>query len=264
MSDILTAVFRKDPVTAIMESQDKALIYFTRRDILKEKVPAVKTLWELTEALKVIKKQQQDGSWNYPGAGKKKYPEFKYDLLETYRQLGILVDKYGFNNEHIAIKKAAEYIFRYQTGEGDIRGMLGNQYIPYYMAIIIERLIKAGYSEDSRIEKGLNWLLRMRQDDGGWIIPMQAVKQKPREIWSSTPVEPDREKPFSHLATGMVLRAFAVCEQYRKNKEITKAAELLKSRLFKADKYNDRRGWNTGPSSSTRSGGQIYLPLWIH
>ena len=40
----------------------------------------------------------------------------------------------------------------------------------------------------------------------------------------------------------MVLRAFAVCDEYRKNKEIVKAVELLKSRFFKSDKYNDRKG----------------------
>jgi len=242
MKNSFRTVFKKDPLEQILDIQDKALEYFIRNDILQEKVLSTEKLWELPEAVRILKKQQQNGSWNYPGAGKKKYPEFNYDLLETYRQLGILVDKYGFNKKHPAIEKAAEYIFSCQTEEGDIRGILGNQHIPYYMAVIVERLITAGYSQDPRIEKGLKWLLKMRQDDGGWIIPMQAVKQRPREIWNAPPVEPEREKPFSHLATGMILRAFAVCESYQGNKSILKAAQLLKSRFFKADKYNDRKG----------------------
>jgi hypothetical protein len=40
------------------------------------------------------------------------------------------------------IAKAAEYIFSNQMYEGDIRGILGNQYMPYYHGAILELLIK--------------------------------------------------------------------------------------------------------------------------
>ena len=51
------------------------------------------------------------------------------------------------------------------------------------------------------------------------------------------PLEPDRTKPFSHNANGMVLRAFAVHESYRHRKEAQHAAELQKSRFFQPDAY---------------------------
>ena len=82
-----------------------------------------------------------------------------------------------------------------------------------------------------------------RQSDGGWIVPAQAVppKQRPPEFWLGAPIPPDRSRPHAHLATGMVLRAFAAHPAYHQRPEVTAAAEALQSRFFKADKYNDRR-----------------------
>ncbi|NIT57981.1 MAG: hypothetical protein GWN00_17660, partial [Aliifodinibius sp.] len=91
---------------------------------------------------------------------------------QTYKTMAELVEFYGLNKENEAIRKAATYLFSFQTEEGEFRGMYGNQYSPNYSASITEFLIKAGY-EDKRIEKSLNWLLKMRQDDGGWAIPLR-------------------------------------------------------------------------------------------
>jgi hypothetical protein len=89
----------------------------------------------------------------------------------------------------------------------------------------------------------MEWLLSVRQDDSGWLIPMQAVppKEKTEEMWRGAPIPPDRSRPHAHLATGMVLRAFAAHPTYRQSEEARLAGERLKSRLFKPDKYNDRK-----------------------
>ncbi len=106
-------------------------------------------------------------------------------------------------------------------------------------------LIRAGYQDDSRIEKGFNWLLKMRQDDGGWVAtPFQTLKLSGDKITELTTViktpieEHDKSKPFSHNSTGMILRAFAVHDIYRNSKEAIRASNLLKSRFFKADYYS--------------------------
>jgi hypothetical protein len=52
------------------------------------------------------------------------------------------VEFYGLNKKHAAIKKAAEYLFLFQTNEGEFRGMYGNQYSPNYSASITEFLIR--------------------------------------------------------------------------------------------------------------------------
>ena len=84
-----------------------------------------------------------------------------------------------------------------------------------------------------------SWLLDSQQDDGGWAIPARTR----RERWdASRPIQADTSKPFSHMVTGMVLRAFAAHPRYRRTRAAKDAAALLKSRFFKPDKYTDRRG----------------------
>jgi hypothetical protein len=231
-----------DPISALLQYRDPSLDYFVRRDLREEQVGSIESLWDLAEPKKLFQKQAASGCWEYPSKSKSSNPVFNYNLLETYRSLRVLIDMYGLDRRHPAIQKAAEYVFSCQTGEGDIRGILGNQYMPYYHAVLLEELIKAGYVDDRRVFMGLDWLLTMRQEDGGWIIPLQGVPAKMKNsLWEKASIPPDRGRPFSHLATGMILRAFAAHPAYRQRPEIRKAAGLLKSRFFKADEYYDRK-----------------------
>jgi len=237
-----------DPLPALQSQKglalpDSALAYWVQRDLLGDLVPPIETLWEIPAAVLLVLKQQVNGSWHYPGKSYDPMIGTNYDLLETYRSLRILVEVYGFNRGHPAIQKAADYIFSCQTAEGDVRGILGNQYMPYYHGAMLELLIKAGYVDDPRIKLGLDWLLSTRQEDGGWIVPAQAVtaKEKTGSFWPGASLPPDRSKPSSHLAMGMVLRAFAPHPAYRQRAEVLASANLLKNRLFQADRYNDRK-----------------------
>jgi len=165
-----------------------------------------------------------------------------YELLETWRNLRILVEMYGMDRTHPNVEKAAEFIFGCQTEEGDIRGILSNQYIPYYMGAIMEILVKAGYQEDERIDRGYKWLRTIRQDDGGWIIPMAMYKVSDYySLCQKPPIQPDKSLAFSHMATGMVIRGFAAHPEYRKSDEAIRAGNLLKSRFFKPDVFNSRK-----------------------
>lgn len=230
---------------ALLNSKDPCIVYFARRDLASEEVGAVEHLWHVKSANLILRKQQSEGFWTWPNPhAKVKSPMQDYDQLETYRRLGQLVEKYGMNRTHPAIKRAADFLFGKQTEEGDFRGIYGRQYTPNYTAGITELLIKAGYGDDPRIEKTFNWLLKIRQEDGGWAIPMRTTKQKipgrPLHfvITSPTTLSPDIER--SHLVTGVVLRAFAAHEHLRMSAEAREAAELLTPRLFKKDDYVDR------------------------
>lgn len=230
-----------DPIPTLLSSGNEAIQYFTHRDLLGEQVGSIYELWVLPDAQKILKKQQADGSW--PRSGVQKHSAINYSLIETWRHFRFLVEKYEFTIENPQAEKAAEYLFACQTEEGDIRGFLANQYATYYTGAILGLLIKAGYTNDPRIEKGFDWLLSMRQDDGGWTIPIlthkfdRATQYRLTSEFAPT-VEPDRTKPFSHNWTGMVLRAFAAHEKYRKSEEARAAANLLKSRFFKNDHYS--------------------------
>jgi squalene cyclase len=235
-----------DPLPLLHASSNEAILYFLRRDLLDEGVGAVEELWKLPQVEKILRKQQEDGSWKYP-AGKEEIREQRsYNKLQTYKVLMDLVEKYGFTRKHPAIQRATEFLFTFQTGEGDFRGIYRDQYSPNYTAGMTELLAKAGYGDDPRIEKVFEWLLTMRQNDGGWALPMRTGVPKGTStikvaFWEEKPIQPDRSRPFSHWATGIVLRAFAAHEEYRRAAEAWAAGELLKSRFFKRDPYPDRQ-----------------------
>jgi hypothetical protein len=235
--------FNYDPLRFLEHSENKAVKLFCRRDLHGEggAKTSPEILWDIPAVLKLLRKQQMDGSWKYPNPNASRSSVQNYSLLETFRNLGILVEKYGLNKAHSSIKKAAEYLFSCQTDEGDFRGILGNQYMPYYSGAIMELFIKAGYSDHPRIEKGFKWLLSVRQDDGGWNIPLRTAGLIYNvQVLESPPVPTDTTKPFSHLITGMVLRAFASHPHYRKTEVALHAARLLKGRFFKKDSIRDR------------------------
>lgn len=236
------AQLKYDPLPALLASGNAALTYWARRDLLDEPVEPVETLWQLPEVAKLLCKQQEDGSWKYPGGGKPAYRATEdYDQIETYRRLGYLVEKWGLNARHPALRRAAEYLFSKQTAEGDLRGIYGNQYSPNYTAGILELLIKAGYGQDPRVARGLDWLLSVRQDDGGWALAMATAKAKWDVPTLGGPtLQVQRSRPFSHMVTGVVLRAFAAHEQRRHSPEARAAGELLASRLFRKDAYPER------------------------
>jgi Prenyltransferase and squalene oxidase repeat len=232
--------FKFDPLPPLLDSGNVAVQYFARRDLLGERVGPVNKLWQLPEAQKILKKQQADGSW--PRAGEHQHPAINYGLIETWRWFRYLIDQYGFTRDHPQAQQAAEFLFSCQTDAGDFRGILANQYATYYSGAITSLLIKAGYADDPRVERSFQWLLAMRQNDGGWTIPMITHKldrQTQYRLSSeyAEPLDPDRSKPFSHNATGMILRAFAAQPKYRKSKAAKNAAQLLASRFFQPDVY---------------------------
>jgi hypothetical protein len=157
------------------------------------------------------------------------------------------------------MQRAADFLFSFQTEEGDFRGLYREQYSPNYTAGMTELLVKAGYGDHGRIDMVFSWLLSKRQDDGGWALPMRTGVPRgsstiKEAFWVDEPIQPDRCKPFSHWVTGIVLRAFAAHEEYRGAQEAIAAGGLLKSRFFKPDPYPDRK--------AASFWGKIRYPFW--
>jgi len=226
-----------------MASKNQAIRYFSRRDLLEEEVEGTENLLQLPQVRKTLSRQLANGAWKYPGSGKAHLRDAEdYNQLETFRILSELVEEYAMDKRHPTIEKAANYLFSRQTDEGDFRGIYGTQYTPNYSAAIMELLIKAGYAADPRIENGFQWLLSIRQNDGGWAIPLRTARIKLNTgILKAATLEPNKARPFSHLVTGVVLRAFAAHEKYRHSEVARTAGELLASRFFEKDAYPDRQ-----------------------
>jgi len=235
--------FNSDPILPLLATKNESILFFTKRDLLDDNVGSTEQLWGLPPALKILKKQKEEGFWKYPGKISEEWnTQEDYNQIETFRQLGYLIQKYVFDKKHKSIRKAAEFLFSKQTDEGDIRGIYSNQHSPNYTAMILELLILAGYENDPRIKKSLDWLLTIRQDDGGWAIAMRTLNMKWQDAFKeSGPLETDRKKPHAHLITGAVLRPFAIHPEYKNRDEIRIAAQLLFERFFENDKYSDKK-----------------------
>ncbi len=248
---------RYDPLPPLLAAGNAALDYWARRDLLGEDVPPADDLWQLPGVRRLLARQGPDGSWAYPGGGKAHLRAREdYDQIETYRSLGILVEKYGLTREHPALARAAGWLLAHQSAEGDLRGIYGQQYSPNYTAAIMELLLKAGYEGDQRLEKAFAWLLASRQRDGGWAIPVRTLALNLDEALAAPEALPgDPDKPSSGWVTAVVLRAFAADERRRYSVEAQRAGELLASRFWRRDPYPDRQGrefW-----------GKFSFPFWF-
>src|SRR5512142_1799379 len=120
---------RRDPIGLLVAADDAALRKMARRELLGETTPEI-SVAELPAVRRTVARQQPDGRWKYPGGNPAIRSRAAYDQLETYRQLGVLVSKFGLDHHHPAVAAAAGFLSSCQTGAGDYRGIYGHQYTP--------------------------------------------------------------------------------------------------------------------------------------
>ncbi len=227
-----------DPTDRLL-SAGGILPLFVEKHLLDLDRDTSKAALECREVRRSLRTQGADGSWPPP---KGHLPDQHARLVISYKNFRSLVHRYGLGRQVPEVAMAAEYLFSTQTEEGDLRGMIGGQYATYYTGEMLSLLIRAGYAEDDRVERGMEWLLRMRQHDGGWTIPVLTRGLSWKEISVATvgnerPIPPDPGCPSSHNWTDMVLRAFAAHPRYRNDQRARGAAELLKRSFFMPDHY---------------------------
>lgn len=223
------------------------ILYWLKKDILEVPVDRErKNLQKFAARIRIIKSQRPNGGWcrrKYEGDPRW---EKTYFIVETLRNV-LKLHNFGCSYEDEELKKAVKFMFSTQTKTGDFRGAYLNEFAPTYHALTLETLCLYGMDKDERTQKGFRWIIKNRQNDGGWVIPYRTIDQeelKSRYNFEAQsklePIKPDKSQPFSHLVTGMVLRALAASPTWRKSKEAWKAGKLLLSRFFKEDKYDDR------------------------
>lgn len=233
-----------DPLKRLLSSEDEVLRAFVRYSLLNERNDLRTTVLSCKEVRKLLSSQKEDGSWRASGKRKEMIND---RMVTTFKSFRTLVLRYELDRSVGSVIRAAECLFSFQTDEGDFRGMIGGQYATYYTGEIISLLVRAGYQDDKRIDDGMEWLIGIRQDDGGWTIPILSRDLNWDEIieltgGESDPLPPDRTKPFSHNWTDMVLRAFAAHPSYRYDPEARHAADLLKQSFFRPDAYRSYKG----------------------
>lgn len=223
------------------------ILYWLKKDILEVPIDReFRNLQKFASRIRILESQRSNGGWC-----KKKYEghprwEKTYYIVDTLRNAFHLYN-FGCSLEDEGVKKLVNFLFSTQTREGDFRGAYLNEYAPTYHALTLETLCMFGLDEDSRTQKAFRWVLRYKQNDGGWVIPYRTIsKEELRNRYTLkaqlklNPVKPDKTMPFSHLVTGMVIRALATSPTWQNHKDTRKAGELLLDRFFKPDKYEDR------------------------
>jgi len=182
----------------------------------------------------------------------------EYDQLATYEPLLVLVAQHRLDARHSGLARAAHFLLGFQTDKGDLRGVYASQYTPNYTVAILAVLIEAGCTDDPRIDAGMRWLLSMRQDDGGWTIPHRTLhtpqtRSSDRVMQLPHPLAPARSRPFSHLVTGIVVRAFAAHPRHRTLPETHAACALLRRASSSPTATLTAAPRATGRSCATRS-----------
>jgi len=224
------------------------ILYWLKKDILEVPVDREhKNLQKFAARIRILESQKPNGGWC-----RKKYEghprwEKTHYIVDTLRN-GLRLYNYGCGPDEKAVQRLIKFLFSTQTSEGDFRGAYLNEYAPTYHALTLEVLGLFGMEKDRKTKKAFQWIIKNAQNDGGWVIPYRTMDREQLKNrynleaqMKVDPVKPDKEKPFSHLVTGMVLRALASSGTWRKSKEAKMAGELLCSRFFKPDKYQDRQ-----------------------
>jgi hypothetical protein len=239
------AFLKHDPLPALRGIKNPVIQYFIHRDIIGKNPGPVESLWSLPEATRILEKQLPSGAWPDKRKAAHATSATNYLQVETYRNLAVLIEAFGFNMRHLAVEKAVEYLFSTRSPEGDFRGVYGVQYSPNYCGAILELVVKAGYADDARVHEVFTWLIKNQQAGGGWTLPMQTHDVKSTEsepaMAALEPLPFDHEMPFAHMVTGIVLRAFAAHPTYQSHPAALAAGNLVTSRFFRDDVYTSRK-----------------------
>ncbi len=224
------------------------ILYWLKKDILEVPVDREqKNLKKYAARIRIINEQRPNGGWcqkkyeNHPQWEKTRY------FIETLRNSFKLYD-YGCSGKNKEIKKLAEFFFSTQSKAGDFRGVYPQEYALHYHALALEILCRFGMDENKKVQKGFRWLIKSRQEDGGWVIPYQTISKKELEEryeqnpgGKLTPIKGDKTQPYSHYVTGLVLSALTSSPTWINRKYTKVAGELMLKRFHKKDKYEERQ-----------------------
>jgi hypothetical protein len=228
-----------DPIPRLLREGSPSVLARVRRDLIDDsEAPSAKEISDYPEVKALLRKMEKNGSFA-PKATEKALGGAKFaNALATLRALDRLAD-FGLRLEGDSasspLHKIAGSLLASQATDGSIADFAladtpkgrPKTVALHFQGWAVSALCRTGFEGDPRVEKGFQYLLERRQDDGGW-------------AWRGVRTE-SAARPSSHLVTGMVLRAFASSAQRRGSREARRAAELLATRFLQPDRYEDRK-----------------------
>lgn len=210
-----------DPIDWLLEDDNPSVKYFTLIDLLEknnddsEVIQTKKNIMKIGIVPKILEKQKPGGYWGKPDEF---YVRSKYK--GTVWNLIILAEM-GVDGEDSRIRKACEFILKnsqdptrggfahYSTKKG--RGAPG-KVIPCLTGNMIWSLIRFGYLDDPRVQKGIDWITKyQRFDDGVQRLPEDYPYKAHKACFS---------KHSCHMGVVKALKALAEIPEYKRNKSV--------------------------------------------
>ena len=205
-----------DPIPRLLREGSPSVLARIRRDLIDDsEAPGLEEVWGYPEVKALVKKMEKDGSFVAKAPEKALGNADFATALATLRGLDRLADlgvRAGGDDGVPAKKltkvpkelaKSVDFLLSSQDGDGGLAALAitdnpkVSAKLPalHFQGWAISALCRVGFENDERVEKGLQFLIERRQDDGGW-------------AWRGVRTD-SAARPSSHLITGMVLRAFA-------------------------------------------------------
>jgi hypothetical protein len=167
---------KADATNWLLEDDNPSVRYFTLTDILDKPVndsevkEAKKAIMDIGIVPQILAKQSSDGCWETPTA----FYTAKY--RGTVWQLIILAEL-GADERDSRVRKACEFVIaNSQNPESSgfsmhvsarAGGGLRSEVIPCLTGNMVWSLIRLGYLEDPRVQRGINWITTYQRFDDG-------------------------------------------------------------------------------------------------
>jgi len=253
-------ILSKSSIAWLLETENPSVRYFALRDLLDRgeadsEVKKAKAAIHASKVIqKILSKQKAEGYWEDPNSPY--LPKYK----STYWQIMIL-GQLGMNKDDKRVQRACEFVLNLRLDEGGFSSYTKKTALAEYdwmqsKAVLKEKLqpepktwaeslvtehqyscltgnvcaamLRMGYGTDSRLTKALNWLVKIQNEDGGWLCPYWKAHIK------------DTHSCF--YGTICPLEAFSEVPEERRTPEMKQTIErgaefLLMHRLYKADHH---------------------------
>jgi hypothetical protein len=230
---------KANPTEWLLEEENPSVCYFTLTDILgksqtsNEVKKAKKSIMEMGVVPKILAKQKEVGYW---GKREDFYVRAKYK--GTIWQIIILAEL-GADGKDERVKKACEFVlgisqdrrsggFSYLGTSNE--GGFHHAVLPCLTGNMVWSLIKFGYLENPRVQRGIEWIITyQRFDDGEGRAPQGWPYDKLEQCWG---------KHTCYLGIVKALKALAEIPEAQRTvavkQVISQGAEyLLRHHLFK-------------------------------
>ncbi|MFW9908184.1 MAG: prenyltransferase/squalene oxidase repeat-containing protein [Candidatus Thorarchaeota archaeon] len=262
MSD-WTGISNASAIPWLLERNNSPVRYYTLLSLLgysqkdSDVVEAKKSINSDSRIIRILSKQNPEGFWE--SSAEPYLPKYK----SSYWQVMIL-GMLGLDKSNPNVKKAVEHVFKFQHPEGGfteygeegalreyhhrkermkkkgremppakdwIQKQVHDSQLTCLTGNMCLALIRLGYSADKRVKRALDWLMRVQNEDGGWLCPYWNAHAKDKHgcfMGTITPLDAFSEIPSQNRTAGMT-------------KSMESGIEfLLMHHLFRSDHHDFR------------------------